>query len=123
MPRIVRIDGREKTVTSETLFQAASKSQPVSAAAALHLMQEGQLGDVRICVTAGLRFHSRFCLKLTLCRGRIEPTYEDLNLKGGIQSLRRAWLPAMLYGACAQFDREVAIPEHFQLAVREDRQY
>ena len=33
----------KKPVTSETLFQAASISKPVSALAALHLVQEGKL--------------------------------------------------------------------------------
>jgi CubicO group peptidase (beta-lactamase class C family) len=35
----------KKPVTSETLFQAASISKPVSALAALHLVQEGKLSQ------------------------------------------------------------------------------
>ena len=58
----------KKPVTSETLFQAASISKPVSALAALHLVQEGKL---RNCAEIILRWPQRVVpLRLRLVPGQ-----------------------------------------------------
>ena len=53
-PRIRCHKDRWTTVTPETLFQAASISKPVSALAALHLVQSGKL-DLNTDVNTYLR--------------------------------------------------------------------